>query len=132
MIAGSLVSIIGHIDNRRYVVIDWPNLLVGTAIGFLLSIAVEWWFGLSASKELRIVADELKHESRELRHQNEITLNTLAGAGMFNPNRDETGRIIGSVYTLSGTATGTSSVTGTLVAVGSGSGLASSPPADAE
>ncbi len=112
--------------------VDWPNLLVGTVIGFLLSIAVEWWFGLSASKELRLVAEELKHESRELRHQNEITLNTLAGAGMFNPNRDETGRIIGSIYTLSGTAAGTSSVMGTVVVTGSGSGLTSSPPEDAE
>ncbi len=118
------MPILGEVDSRRCVVIDWLNLLVGAVIGFLLSIAVQWWFSLSASKELRLVADELKRESRELRHQNEISLSALAGAGMFNPKRNENGRIIGAIHTLSGT-----SVAGAPTSSG---GLTSSPPEDAE
>jgi hypothetical protein len=121
----SVLLIFGDVDSWRCIVIDWPNLVLGTVIGFLLSIAVEWWFGLSASKELRLVADGLKRESRELRHQNEITLSALASAGMFNPKRDETGRIIGGIHTLSGTSVVPAST-------GSGPGLTSSPPADAK
>lgn len=73
--------------------IDWPNALVGVALGTTLGFATSYYFAAESSKELQA-------EATQLRRLNELMLQGMENAGWMKLNRNAEGKITGMIIEL--------------------------------
>jgi hypothetical protein len=71
--------------------IGWLEL-IGVGIG-VVSLVLAIVFFIWSSRDLQREADELKQETRELRHLSEVALIAMADAGMVKVTRNEAGQL---------------------------------------